>query len=219
MKALPADAKPIDTESPKLVIKTKNCVISALDMEPSLYQFEESRRGYFMPFIGQANPLNNLPLVEKNNEKFERYMERNPFEPEFSPAGDWIAFNEDLREYLDNYMTKDSAISEEQFKSLLADHLGDLKYYHLIPAKSILDAYQSERYRFNEAVQDFWDFLNSPCLYLEHDLAFGHYVYLSTQIPRFRLLILLYHYPKNLRSEVFSTYSTRFDLRGYPRDK
>lgn len=86
-----------------------------------------------MPFVGQPNPLGDMPLGKTSNKSFTRRMEMMSFKPRNSPKTHWIAFIQELHNYLDGYLNENNAISGMQLKLLLRDHLGDFDRFDSVP--------------------------------------------------------------------------------------
>lgn len=188
--------------------------------EASLTKIEAvgSIDGYFMPFVGQANPLLSIPLAQEDNKHFAKRVSNNPFRPRSPPDSMWIAFNQELYDYLAEYLFKANAISTSQFLNLLKAYLRGIPNYNALRPIEILKKYQLFNYRFNQAVRDYHEFTKDTNNYFVYSSLKRS---LETQMcndPVSKLTLDLYNYPRALRSQVFEQFRSFFNLALFPRN-
>lgn len=100
--------------------------------------------GYFLPFVGQANPLCNLSFAKSPKYSFDEYTRDQPFTPINSPKQMWIAFNMELSKYISDVFSRGITFTDLQFRNFLYKYLGDgngMQNYYFPPPSEILNVY------------------------------------------------------------------------------
>lgn len=186
---------------------------SSISKQDSLFAVD----GYFMPFVGQTNPLMSLPFADSDNEDFAEYTVREPFKPVHTANDKWIAFNQELFSYLNDYFSEDNAVSERQFKKLLAPHLPGLPRFTSLRAGKVLRYYQTRKYTFSQAVRDFHEFGKNTIYFSQYYIMKNYLESRMAVQPNSRLTLHLYYYPRALRPRIFEKIGHLLNPTGFPR--